>query len=248
VSKTEILAVIPARGQSKTIPRKNLRLFAGHPLLAFSIAAGLQASSVTRVIVSTDDDEIARTARSYGAEIPFLRPSALAQDDTPDLPVFQHLIAELLRRENYRPTLVVHLRPTSPLRPPDLVDRAIATMQQPPIPDSVRGVVPTTQNPYKMWRLGSTGELVALLNDIHEGYNLPRQSLPDPYWQTGHIDVIRFETLMEQHSMSGRAIRGHRIDPRYSVDIDTEEDWVSAEHAAATGALEIVSPGGPARS
>ncbi|NPA30783.1 MAG: acylneuraminate cytidylyltransferase family protein, partial [Chloroflexi bacterium] len=88
----EVLALIPARGGSKSIPRKNIKPFAGHPLLAYSIAAGLQARAVTRVIVSTDDPEIAAVAQEYGAEVPFLRPAHLAQDHTPDLPVFQHAL------------------------------------------------------------------------------------------------------------------------------------------------------------
>ena len=122
VNRPEVLAVVPARGGSKSIPHKNLRLFAGHPLLAYSIAAGRQATRVTRVIVSTDDESIAEAARAYGAEVPFLRPTTLAQDDTPDLPVFEHLLTELDTREGYRPAIIVQLRPTSPLRPPDLVD------------------------------------------------------------------------------------------------------------------------------
>src|SRR5574338_574057 len=90
--RAEVLAVIPARGGSKGIPRKNIKNFAGHPLIAYSIEAGLQAQTVTRVIVTTDDEEIAAVARQYGAEVPFLRPPEFAQDQTLDLPVFQHLI------------------------------------------------------------------------------------------------------------------------------------------------------------
>src|SRR5512135_3102926 len=113
---TDILAIIPARGGSKGIPRKNIRDFAGYPLLAWSIAAGLRASSVSRVIVSTDDQEIAAVGRQYGAETPFLRPAQLAQDDTTDLPVFEQALASLAG-EGYKPDVVVQLRPTSPIRP-----------------------------------------------------------------------------------------------------------------------------------
>src|SRR5512136_151314 len=110
---TEVLAFIPARGGSKSIPRKNIRSFAGHPLIAYSIAAGLAAESVTRVIVSTDDEEIAAVARRYGAETPFLRPAELSQDNTPDLPVFQQALEWLDENEGYRPEILVQLRPTS---------------------------------------------------------------------------------------------------------------------------------------
>ena len=118
MSGKEVLAIIPARGGSKGIPRKNIRPFAGYPLIAYSIAAGLQAKTVTRVIVTTDDDEIAEVARSYGAETPFLRPAELAQDLTTDLPVFQHALNWLASHEDYHPDVIVHLRPTSPVRPP----------------------------------------------------------------------------------------------------------------------------------
>jgi len=94
-SKMEVLAVIPARGNSKSIPRKNVKELAGFPLIAYSIAAALQSRSVTRVIVSTDDAEIAEVARQFGAEVPFMRPDEFAQDQTPDLPVFEHALAWL---------------------------------------------------------------------------------------------------------------------------------------------------------
>src|SRR5512138_4044098 len=111
---TETLALIPARGGSKGIPRKNIRNFAGYPLIAWSIAAAKQSSCVRRVIVSTDDPEIAAVAREHGAETPFLRPAELAQDNTTDLPVFEHALAWLEEKEAYRPDIVIQLRPTSP--------------------------------------------------------------------------------------------------------------------------------------
>src|SRR5512145_3318540 len=118
---TEVLAIIPARGGSKGIPRKNIRNFAGWPLIAWSIAAAQQAESVTRLLVSTDDEEIAAVARQYGAETPFLRPAEFAQDATTDLPVFEHALKWLAEHENYRPDVVVQLRPTSPIRPRGMV-------------------------------------------------------------------------------------------------------------------------------
>src|SRR5262249_7126007 len=117
-----VVAIVPARGGSKAIPRKNVRLLGGVPLIAYSIEAGLTARTVDRVIVSTDDEEIAAVARRFGAEVPFMRPAALAGDSTPDLPVFQHALDWLDAHEGYRPEIVVQLRPTSPLRPPDCVD------------------------------------------------------------------------------------------------------------------------------
>src|SRR3989337_3169724 len=118
VNNLNVLALIPARGGSKSIPQKNIRSFAGHPLIAYSIVAGLAAQTVNRVIVSTDDEEIATVARHYGAEVPFLRPAELAQDGTPDLPVFQHALYWLEENEGYQVEIVVQLRPTSPFRRP----------------------------------------------------------------------------------------------------------------------------------
>src|SRR5262245_233690 len=110
---TQILALIPARGGSKGIPRKNIRSFAGYPLIAWSIAAARQAACVTRTLLSTDDAEIASVARGYGAETPFLRPAELARDQTTDLPVFEHALGWLEENEGYRPEIVIQLRPTS---------------------------------------------------------------------------------------------------------------------------------------
>jgi len=244
VDRCEVLALIPARGGSKSIPGKNIRLFAGHPLLAYSVAAARQATRVTRVIVSTDDEQIAAVARDYGAETPFLRPGELARDETPDLPVFEHALAWLSAEEGFRPDVVVQLRPTSPVRPPDCVDQAVSTLLAHPKADSVRGVVPAGQNPYKMWRIAHDGQMHPLLEgEFDEAYNMPRQQLPATYWQTGHIDAIRTRTILEKRSMSGATILPLLLDPRYTVDIDNPRDWERAEWLVLHGSLEVVTPG-----
>jgi len=242
---THILAVIPARGGSKGIPRKNILNFAGHPLIAWSIAAGLQANSVSRVIVSTDDEEIADVARKYGAEAPFLRPAMISQDRTPDLPVFEHALKWLEDIEGYRPDYVVQLRPTSPIRPVDLIDNAVKILVKNSDADSVRGVVPAGQNPHKMWRFhGYEKPMKPLLkvDGIAEPYNAPRQILPPVYWQTGHIDAIRISTITRKHSLSGNTIYPLVIDPRYTVDIDTPADWEKYEALVYKGDLDMVMP------
>ena len=246
---THILALIPARGGSKGIPRKNIRNFAGQPLIAWSIAAGLQAKSVTRVIVSTDDEEIAAVARECGAETPFLRPAEFAQDRTTDFPVFEHALKWLEEIEGYKPEVVVQLRPTSPIRPVDMVDNAISILIQHPDADSVRGVVPAAQNPHKMWRFnGFDVPLNPLLQveGIAEPYNAPRQVLPPVYWQTGHIDAIRTSTITAKLSMTGDVVYPLVIDSRYSVDIDTPADWVKYESVVYSG-LDMVMPVGGVR-
>jgi len=241
--KLELLALIPARGGSKSIPRKNIKPLGGHPLIAYSIAAGLQAGCRPRVVVSTDDEEIAETARAYGAETPFLRPPELAQDHTTDLPVFQHALHWLAEHENYHPDIVIQLRPTSPFRPPGMVDEAVRILTAHPQATSVRGVVPSGQNPYKMWRVPAEGgPMQPLLDaDIPEAYNQPRQKLPPTYWQTGHIDAIRAQVILDG-SMSGAVIYPLHIDPRYTVDLDTPLDWERAEWRLKDPELRIVAP------
>ncbi len=242
---TEILTLIPARGGSKGIPRKNIRSFAGYPLIAWSIAAAKQAASVTRVIVSTDDEEIAAVARKYGAETPFLRPAEFAQDQTTDLPVFEHALQWLEEKESYQPDIVIQLRPTSPIRPKDCVDNAVKILMEHEDADCVRGVVPAGQNPHKMWRFAGEGQPMEPLLEVEgipEPYNAPRQILPPVYWQTGHIDAIRVATIEQKKSLTGDVVYPLVIDPRYTVDIDTLSDWAKYEAVANSG-LEIVIPG-----
>src|SRR5262249_52197717 len=132
------IVIVPARGGSKSIPRKNIRPLGGVPLLAYSIEAGLKARMVDRVIVSTADAEIADVPRAWGADVPFLRPAALSGDHTRDLPLFQHAIAWLEANAGGAPEIVVQLRPTSPIRPSDCVDTAIELLRRDETIDSVR--------------------------------------------------------------------------------------------------------------
>ena len=243
VKSCGVVAIVPARGGSKSILRKNVKLFGGAPLLTYSIAAGLTARLVDRVIVSTDDDEVATVARRFGAEVPFMRPPALAQDATPDLPVFQHALTWLETHEACVPDIVVHLRPTSPIRPPDCVDAAIELLRMDPRADSVRAVVAASQNPYKMWRMHPDGALEPLLDSKGgEPYNRPRQELPSTYWQTGHVDAIRSTTIRHQGSMTGTRIKALVVDGAYTCDIDTDADWQRAEWMLRHLTRTIVRP------
>lgn len=234
----EVLALIPARGGSKSIPRKNIRPFAGHPLIAYSIAAGLAAKSITRVIVSTDDEEIAAISRRYGAETPFLRPAEFSQDQTPDLPVFQHALRWLAEKEGYHPEIVVQLRPTSPLRRVWHIDQAVAGLLQRPDADAIRAVCIPFQNPYKMWRIAADGTLQPLIQtEFREPYNMPRQALPEVYWQTGYVDAAWVRTILEKNSMTGERILPLIIDPAEWIDIDSPDDWRRAERLLESGEI-----------
>ncbi|MBM3151246.1 MAG: acylneuraminate cytidylyltransferase family protein [Chloroflexi bacterium] len=244
--KPEALVIIPARGGSKSIPRKNIRPLAGHPLIAFSIAAGLAARTVTRLIVSTDDELIAAISRNYGAETPFLRPAEYSQDETPDLPVFQHALRWLEQQEGYRPEVVVQLRPTSPFRRVAHIDGAVRLLLENPAADAVRTVCIPFQNPFKMWRIAADGFMQPVgveLGIPDEPYNQPRQSLPEVYWQTGYVDAARPSTILAKDSMTGERILPLVIDPSEWIDIDSPDDWRRAERLLESGELTYDSLG-----
>lgn len=237
---SEVLALIPARGGSKSIPRKNIRPLAGHPLISYSIAAGLAARCVTRVMVSTDDEEIAAASRSYGAEAPFLRPAEYSQDNTPDLPVFLHALEWLEEHEGYRPDIVVQLRPTSPMRRVSHIEDAVSRLLGHPEADAIRTVCVPFQNPFKMWRIAEDGLMRPLMQtEFAEPYNMPRQALPEVYWQTGYVDAAWNDTLRIQRSMTGRNILPLVIDPSEWIDIDSPDDWRRAERLLESGEISF---------
>jgi CMP-N-acetylneuraminic acid synthetase len=238
VAEGEVLALIPARGGSKSIPRKNIRSLAGFPLIAYSIAAGLAAETVDRVIVSTDDEEIARIALEFGGEAPFIRPLSLAMDNTPDLPVFEHALAWLDENEGYQPQIIVQLRPTSPFRRTWHIDQAVLRLIERPEADAVRTVCVPFQNPFKMWKIDPDGFLQPLIDiGVPEAYNLPRQVLPDIYWQTGYVDAVWADTILTKHSMTGEAILPLLISAEEWIDIDSPDDWRRAERLLESGEI-----------
>jgi N-acylneuraminate cytidylyltransferase len=207
VNRPEVLALIPARGGSKSVPRKNLLPVAGKPLIAYSIGHARACASVTRTIVSTDDDEIAEVARAFGAEVPFRRPAEFAGDFATDLEVFRHALDWLAREEGYTPELCVHLRPTGPVREIARIERAITAMLERPDADSLRSVGLAEQTPYKMWSIvGGRLEPILPLPGFPEAHSMPRQKLPQAYWQNGYVDIVRPRTVLELESMVGRVV------------------------------------------
>lgn len=205
--RPEILALIPARGGSKGIPRKNLIPLGGKPLIAHTIAHAQTSQHITRTVVTTDAAEIAQVARAFGADVPFLRPAEFSADLSPDIDAFYHALAWLRDNENYIPELVVHLRPTGPLRRVDLIDAAIEQMLAHPEADSLRSVSPPALTPYKMWRLVD-GYLQPIVRaeKLKESHSMPRQLLPQVYWQNGYVDVIRATTILERGEMAGTLV------------------------------------------
>ena len=206
MKKAEVLALIPARGGSKSVPRKNLLEVSGRPLIAYSIGHALDCALITRVIVSTDDDEIAEVARRVGAEVPFRRPAEAATDTATDLQVFRHAL-RVLEEQGYMPDLVVHLRPTGPVRDVHLIERAIGLMLRHPEADSLRSVGLAEQTPYKMWRIEGSYLCQALeLPGFPESHSMPRQKLPAIYHQNGYVDLVRPRTILELDSMVGHTV------------------------------------------
>jgi CMP-N-acetylneuraminic acid synthetase len=228
----EILAILPARGGSKGIPRKNIKLLAGEPLIAYSIRAAQESKHISRTIVSTEDEEIRHVALRYGAEVPFVRPAALADDHAVDLDVFQHCLKWLDDNQSYRPEIVVQLRPTAPLRTTARIDEAIDLFLEAPSVDCVRTVRLSPQHPLKMWRVVDgylTPFVPVSVSCFEEPYNMPRQDLGTAYVQNGSIDVIRTTVITEGNSMSGSRIRPLIMTDEESVNIDSPTDWEMAE-------------------
>lgn len=226
-----IIAIIPARGGSKGLPDKNIRPLIGHPLIAYSIKAAQSSKYITRTIVSTDSPAIAEVAKKYGAELPFMRPEALAGDFSTDLEVFQHALEWMRKNENYQPDLVIQLRPTSPVRETGIIDHCIQKLID-STADSLRVVTPSPITPYKMWTITDEKKPMQPLLQLHnidEPYNQPRQKLPNTYWQIGMLDVIRTHIITTQNSMSGKNILPHIVPNEYAVDIDDIESFVKAE-------------------
>jgi N-acylneuraminate cytidylyltransferase len=236
-----VLAVVPARGGSKGIPRKNLQLLAGKPLVAHAVETGCAARLVSRVMCSTDDPEIADAARAAGAEVPFLRPVELALDSSEDWPVFMHVLDWLVREEAWSPDLVVNLRPTSPLRKPSHVDEAIRLLLDTGV-DSVKAVCLARQHPHKMWLRERDGRIEPYLKTpfrAARGPDVPRAELEDIYWQNGVVDVTRREVMLEQGVMIGRRVAGLVTEPPDSIDIDTPLDLALAELLLARRAAAV---------
>lgn len=222
-----VLGVIPARGGSKGIPRKNIRALKGKPLLAYTAEAALSARRLSRVVLSTEEEEIAEIGRSYGLDVPFWRPSGLAADETPTLPVLQHAVA-CLEAVGDCYEAVCLLQPTNPFRRPEDIDRCIELLEQSGV-DGVITVlpVPAEHNPHWVYFRDSDGLL-----HLSTGEKEPiprRQSLPPAFHRDGSVYVVRRDVLMEGNSIYGQRLLGYPLVSCETVNLDTLEDWDRAE-------------------
>ena len=224
----DVIAIIPARGGSKGVPGKNTKLLKGHPIVAYSIAAAIASKSVSRTIVTTDSEEIAAISRDYGAEVPFMRPAEFATDTATDRGYLLHAINWLKENESFTAEYLVHLRPTTPLRDPAVIDQAVQMIKENPEATSLRSAHLSPQTPYKMFGLDDNGFFKGLFpNDPRpEYYNLPRQSLPPVYDPNGYVDVVRSSQLISSESPHGKNILGFINDHTYEIDTPEELNYI----------------------
>lgn len=222
-----ILAIIPARGGSKGVPKKNIKRLAGKPLIAWSIETALSAQCLDKVIVSTDDENIAGIGRQYGAEVPFLRPAEIARDDTTDMPVYEHALDWLERNESYIPDIIVWLRPTAPLRTAEDIIGAVNLLKEKK-PDWVRSVCEADHHPYWMYRLES-GQMKPFIENIRIEDYIRRQLLPKVYRLNGAVEAAWRATILEKKLMYAGVMEAWVMPRERSIDVDTEMDFTFLE-------------------
>lgn len=231
----KILGIITARGGSKGIPRKNIKELDGKPLIAYTIEAAQKSGVFDRIILSTDDAEIAEVAKKYGCEVPFMRPVELAQDNTPHLPVMQHAVSWLKENENYNPNLVAILQPTAPLRQAWHIKEAFELLLKKEA-DSVVAVteIPGHHSPY--WAVvvdeNSLGKLFIgdhIRNRIPRRQNLPQKT----YSHCGALYLFKTELLFKKNEANfyGDKVVIYPMEEKYSINIDSPDDWDKAERA-----------------
>ncbi len=225
-----VLGIIPARGGSKGVPRKNIRPLAGQPLIVHTIEAALQSSTLDRVIVSTDDEEIAEVARRAGAEVPFIRPARFASDTASSLSVLKHALEWLREHQDYSPDALAVLPPTSPLRTKDQIDATVDSLWSSGM-DSAVTVTEVQDHPYFIFSRSPIGQMQELMP--MDNKPLRRQELPDYYAHSQSVVVSRSSYLDRcqdpDPAINFLSMAGYKIDRQSALDIDTETDFLIAE-------------------
>jgi CMP-N,N'-diacetyllegionaminic acid synthase len=225
-----VLALVPARGGSKGIHKKNLQVVGGKSLVGWSVSHALKSALVNRVIVSSDDQDVIAEAQLHGAEVPFTRPINLAGDDVLDLPVFVHALNWLETNEGWIPDLVVHLRPTTPFREPSWIDEMINLLVNNSEADAVRSVSLVNQHPYRVFEIGNNGFLEPVMSHRHPNPALlRRQDHPPMYFYNCVIDVTRTKTIEQKNSMTGDRLLPWIMNHDNVIDIDTKADLEYAQ-------------------
>lgn len=224
----KILAIIPARGGSKGVPRKNIKNLCGKPLIQYTIEAAQQANVLTEIMVSTEDEEIANVAQSLGAAVPFLRPQALAGDKAPTIDAVINVL-ETYQQLGKSFDVVCLLQPTNPLRSAEVIQRSIAKFKETEA-DCLLSVreVPHEYNPH--WTFEEKGDTQLLKIATGEQVIIPRrQELPPAYYRDGSIYLTKSSVILEQKSLYGDHISFINMEGEPHVNIDTLADWKKAE-------------------
>jgi len=231
------VALIPARSGSERVPGKNVRPLAGHPLLAYAVATARQANIFDRIVCSTDSEEIADTARRYGAEVPSLRPAEHATATSPDIDWITHVLGQL--EEQYE--LFAIVRATNPFRGPDAFRRGLAQLLATPEADSVRAVERVKQHPGKMWVLeGRT--MRPLLDQTHldvAWHAGQYQALPEVYVQNSALEIAWVRVVSQTRTREGRVVAPFFTEGYEGFNVDDEEDWERAEALLAAGKVRV---------
>jgi N-acylneuraminate cytidylyltransferase len=222
-----VLGVVIARGGSKGIPHKNVHPLCGKPLLGYTAEAALAAEKLTRVILTTECEEIERVGRECGLEVPFQRPAELAKDDTPSLPVIQHAV-RFLEDQGDSFDAVLTLQPTNPLRRPSDIDGAIDLLESTGADSVISFVDVGEKHPARMKYIGQDGRVIdPPFGEQFEGQR--RQDLRPLYLREGSIYLTQREVLMEKNSFKGDDCRAWMMPPERACNIDTPFDLVMAE-------------------
>lgn len=229
-------AIIPARSGSKGVPDKNIRVLAGHPLLAWSIAAAKLCPSISRVIVSTDSEEYAKIALHYGAEVPFLRPGELSADTSTDREFLIHALHWFEEHDKVLPEYIALLRPTTPFREPQCIEEALKKLQNRPDCTSLCSAYELPESPAKYFALCEEENIFkGFMGD--EFLSLRRQDCPKAYVWDGCVDVLRSEYLLTTQDVYGQRKLAYITQP--SVEIDTESEFAYAEYLAQAKAQPL---------
>ncbi|MCW5943007.1 MAG: acylneuraminate cytidylyltransferase family protein [Fimbriimonadaceae bacterium] len=234
------VALIPARAGSKRVPGKNVRLLAGHPVIAYSIHAACASGAFADVVVSTDSADYAEIARRYGAEVPFLRPASYAGDASPDIEWVRDAL-QRLRESGREYDAFSILRPTSPFRTPDTVRRAWAAFVAEAGVDSLRAVEPTKQHPGKMWvvRGRRMTPLLPLTPPEQPWHSCQTQFLPQVYVQNASLEIAWTRVVWETGTISGWDVMPFLTDGYEGFDVNRPEDWREAERLVESGEVTL---------
>jgi CMP-N,N'-diacetyllegionaminic acid synthase len=220
-----LTAVIPARSGSKGVPGKNIKSLGGIPLFAYSILAAKMMPSVSRVIVSTDSNDYAEIAKIYGAEVPFLRPTDISGDKSTDYDLFLHALNWFKENENYIPEFLLHLRPTTPLRDPQIMEDAVKLFSEnKDTATSLRSGHCAPESPYKWFLKDVNNYFKGLRDDLTpEMVNLPRQSFPSVYIPDGYIDLLKSSVILNSGTLHGDKMLV--FESPFCVEVDTQHDF-----------------------